>query len=275
MQRTILITGSTDGIGLETARMLLTSGHHVLLHGRDRRKLEGVERALSALPGGGRIQSYVADLSLVAAVEARAEAVARDHDRLDVLINNAGVYQAAEPFTKDGLDVRFAVNTIAPYLLTRRLLPLLDGSGRVVNLSSAAQAPVDAKALAGKVSLPDGAAYAQSKLALTMWSRDLALEIGDRGPVVVAVNPGSLLGTKMVRQAYGMAGGDVRKGADILCRAALSEEFASASGQYFDNDSERFASPHPDALDPKKSRAIVRVIETVLVELRQGMPPIG
>ena len=134
----------------------------------------------------------------------------------------------------------------------------------MVNLSSAAQSPVDPKALAGQVSLPDGAAYAQSKLALTMWSRSLALSLKDQGPAIIAVNPGSMLGSKMVKQAFGVAGGDIRIGAEILSRAALADEFAAAPGQYFDNDSGQFASPHPDALDPRKSQCIVRVNETVL-----------
>ncbi len=267
MQKTILITGSTDGIGLETARMLVSQGHHVLLHGRNPSKVEEAEKTLSALPGGGRIESYVADLSLMADVEALAKAVAGKHASLDVLINNAGVYAAPEPVTKDGLDVRFVVNTIAPYLLTQRLLPLLGPSGRVVNLSSAAQSPVDPQALAGEVSLSVAAAYAQSKLAITMWSRSLALSLEDHGPVIIAVNPGSMLGSKMVKEAFGVAGGDIRIGAEILCRAALADEFATASGKYFDNDSGQFASPHPDALDSRKCQEIARAIETILPEM--------
>ena len=269
MQKTILVTGSTDGIGLETARMLVSRGQHVLLHGRNQSKLEEAEKTLSALPGGGRVESYVADLSRMADVEALAKAVAKKHAKLDVLINNAGVYNAPDPVTQDGLDVRFAVNTIAPYLMTQRLLPLLGTSGRVVNLSSAAQSPVDPKALAGQVSLSDGAAYAQSKLALTMWSRSLSLSLKGHGPAIIAVNPGSMLGSKMVKQAFGVAGRDIRIGAEILSRAALADEFAAASGQYFDNDSGQFASPHPDALDPRKSQEIVRVIETVFSEMMQ------
>ncbi|WP_412063415.1 SDR family NAD(P)-dependent oxidoreductase [Rubrivirga sp. IMCC45206] len=261
MSKTLLITGSTDGIGLETARRLVADGHHVLLHGRNADKLARVEAELSAL---GTVESYSADLADFAEVEALADAVAERHDRLDVLINNAGVYSTAHPVTADGLDVRFAVNTVAPYLLTRRLLPLLASDGRVVNLSSAAQAPVDLDALAGRARLGDGPAYAQSKLALTAWSRHLAGELGPDGPVVVSVNPGSLLGTKMVKEAFGMAGKDVGIGADILVRAALSEEFAAASGRYFDNDAGRFAPPHPDALDGQKAQAIVRAIEAVL-----------
>jgi NAD(P)-dependent dehydrogenase (short-subunit alcohol dehydrogenase family) len=109
-------------------------------------------------------------------------------------------------------------------------------------------------------------AYAQSKLALTIWSREMALAQKD-GPVIVAVNPGSMLGSKMVKEGFGVAGGDIRIGADILTRAALGDEFAEASGLYFDNDSGQFASPHPDALDRHKSQEVVRVIETVLAAL--------
>lgn len=268
MQKVILVTGSTDGIGLATAEMLVSQGHLVLLHGRNPGKLEAAENSLSQLAGGGRVESFVADLSRISEVEALALALAERHDKLDVLINNAGVFRAPDPITQEGLDVRFAVNAIAPYLLTQRLLPLLGASGRVINLSSAAQAPVDPEALAGRLRLPDDfAAYAQSKLAITMWSRNLAHSLGDKGPIIVAVNPGSMLGSKMVTEGFGVAGGDIRIGADILTRAALTDEFETASGQYFDNDSGKFAAPHQDALNQSKSDEIVSVIETVLREI--------
>lgn len=264
MQKTILITGSTDGIGLETAKMLVSGGHNVLLHGRNPAKLENAQNTLMALSGTGRIERYVADISAINDTEALAAAVAAKHASLDVLINNAGVYTVTDPDTPDGLDARFAVNTIAPYVLTQRLLPLLGTTGRVVNVSSAAQAPVNVKALAGQGRLSDGEAYAQSKLAITMWSRSMAQQLQNNGPAIIAVNPGSMLGSKMVKNAYGVAGGDLQIGADILCRAALSEEFANASGKYFDNDSGQFAPPHPDALDAQKRKEIVGVIEMIL-----------
>lgn len=267
MGKVILLTGATDGIGLETAKILVSQGHHVLLHGRNPAKVAEVEKALTALPGGGFVEGYVADFSSMADVQALANAVAEKHGKLDVLINNAGIYKTPNPITHDGLDVRFVVNTLAPYLLTQRLLSLMDASGRVVNVSSAAQAPVDKDALAGRVRVSeDFAAYAQSKLAITMWSRAMALSLGEGGPLVVAVNPGSLLGTKMVKEGFGTAGKDIRIGADIICRAALSDEFKDASGQYFDNDSGRFAAPHPDAVDPRKCEQIGRAIEAILTE---------
>ena len=264
MQKSILITGSTDGIGLETARMLVSVGHNVLVHGRGPAKVKKGEEELLNLRGGGRVQSYVSDLSQMINVEDFAKAVKEKHTNLDVLINNAGIFKAPNLRTPDGLDIRFAVNTIAPYLVTQRLLPLIGESGRVINLSSAAQAPVDPKALAGEVQLSNMAAYSQSKLALTMWSRAMAKSLRDDGPAIIAVNPASMLGSKMVKQAFGVAGGDLRIGAEILCRLSLSDEFATMSGQYFDNDIGRFTSPHPDAMDSQKCEKVVRIIKAIL-----------
>lgn len=266
MPKTILLTGATDGIGLETAKRFVSLGHRMLLHGRNPAKLEKAVELLNSLAEDAQLETYVADLSRISEVESFARAVAEKHDRLDVLINNAGVFVVPNPVSPEGLDLRFVVNTIAPYLLTQRLLPLIGKSGRVINLSSAAQARVNLDALAGKRSLSDNDAYAQSKLALTMWSRYLAQQLGKAGPAVIAVNPGSFLGSKMVREAYGQEGKDLGIGAEILVQAALDEEFATASGKYFDNDSGRFASPHLDALDESKTIETVQAIESVLAD---------
>ncbi len=263
MHKTILITGATDGIGLAAASALVEQGHHVLLHGRNADKLRATEAALTRSGSAGRLECYRADLSRFCEVARLAEEVSSRHERLDVLINNAGVLKTPQPVTGGGLDVRFMVNTLAPWLLTQRLLPLMDSAGRIINLSSAAQSPVDIGALSGSKRLSDFDAYAQSKLALTMWSRHLAEELGPAGPVVLAVNPGSLLATRMVTEAFGSARGEVGVGADILVRAALDELFAAESGRYFDNDAGRFADPHPDALDPRKTRAVVAAIQSV------------
>lgn len=271
VKKTILITGSTDGIGFEAARKLVGLGHRVLLHGRNEQKLAKAAQALSEELGQGPMETYLADLSSMSEVEALAREVASKHDQLDVLINNAGVLKTREATTPDGLDVRFVVNTIAPYLLTRRLLPLLGSAGRVINLSSAAQAPVSLAALAGQIPrLGDNAAYAQSKLALTMWSGNLARSLEKGGPVIVSVNPGSLLATKMVNEAYGVAGADIGIGANILVRAALDDEFAAATGRYFDNDSGDFALPHPYALNGQKSADLVRVLDELLIDMGSG-----
>ncbi|WP_349815642.1 SDR family NAD(P)-dependent oxidoreductase [Paraglaciecola algarum] len=172
VQKTILITGASDGIGLATAEKLISLGHNVLLHGRNPDKLQKVVDTLKPVNNEQKIETYIADLSNMQAVQSLAKEVAKNHDSLDVLINNAGILKTANTITDDGLDIRFAVNTFAPILLTRELLPLLShNTSRVISLSSAAQAPVNLQALAGGVKLDDMGAYAQSKLALTTWSQ--------------------------------------------------------------------------------------------------------
>ena len=297
MQKTILITGATDGIGLATAKKLVSMGHHVLLHGRNAEKLEPLIKDLSQRPNTGTVEGYLCDLSRLSDVKKLTKDITQKNVKLDVLINNAGVFrtphsETQESETQDGLDIRFAVNTIAPYLLTKQLLPLMNASSRVINLSSAAQSSVNLEALTGQIKLSDFEAYSQSKLALTMWSHNMARSFQNtssenlssqnpssknpstknndeqnQGPIIIAVNPGSMLGTKMVQEGFGVSGGDIHIGADILTRAALSDEFAAASGKYFNNDSGRFTSPHPDALNPKKNKQVVNTIEAILAKI--------
>ena len=150
MHTVILITGPSDGVGLEAAKSLYSRGRHILLHGRSDTKLKAAKKALSRLSGDGRVESYPADLSRMAELETLGAAIVANHERLDIVITNAGVFRTAVTFTDDGPHIRFAVNTFAPYLLTQRLLPLLRPGARVVNLSSAAQSPVNLEALAGR-----------------------------------------------------------------------------------------------------------------------------
>ncbi|CAH0533247.1 hypothetical protein VST7929_01111 [Vibrio stylophorae] len=267
MSKTILITGATDGIGLETAKRLVLEGHRVLIHGRNDEKLAQVKTALqTAVYTHGHcaaVESYLADLSDLTQVQTMAKAILAQYESIDVLINNAGVYATQHPRLANGADVRFVVNTLAPLLLTQLLWPAFHPQSRVVNLSSAAQSSVDLTALRGEKALNDGEAYAQSKLALTMWSRLLGLSHPE-GPVVVAINPKSFLGSKMVKDAYGIAGSDLSVGADILYRAALGDEFATAHGQYYDNDIEAFSHPPMDALNEPMVRQVVASLEALL-----------
>jgi NAD(P)-dependent dehydrogenase (short-subunit alcohol dehydrogenase family) len=268
MSKTILITGSTDGIGLATAKALIELGHNVLLHGRSAEKLEQTKQQLSSLSKNGKVHGYLADFSNLAQVAKLAKTIADKHGKLDVLINNAGVFKVPHATTLGGFDVRFLVNTVAPFLLTQKLLPLMGPKGRVVNLSSAALAPVQIDALAGrKAPEDDFAAYAQSKLALTMWSQQLGDSLGANGPVIIAINPGSMLATKMVKEGFDTEGSDIGIAVEVLVSASLSDDFESATGLYFDNDTGYFDAPHVDALDPQKRKNVVSVIEGILVDL--------
>ena len=272
-KKTILITGATAGIGLETAKALVAQGHDVLVHGRSRDKTAALSDSLRILANGQKntVQGFVADMSSMADVAALATNV-RNKFSIDVLINNAGVFKTSQPVLTTGpevgLDARFVVNVLAPMLLTQELHTAFNPAARVVNLSSAAQAPVMLDALIGRQRLADFDAYAQSKLALTMWSchrgRKARRTAGSTGPVFVAVNPASMLGTNMVRQGFGVAGKDVQIGANIVTRAALADDFSDAYGAYFDNDVGTFVDPHPDALDDLKCQELVDVAQKVI-----------
>ncbi len=262
--KTILITGATDGIGLESAKFFAKDGHKVLIHGRNAEKLEKVKNELLEI--NPNIQSFVADLSILKDTKHLAEEIKAKIDTIDVIINNAGVFVMENSRTEDGLDARFEVNTISPYLLTRLLLSILAVEGRIINLSSAAQMNVDFNAMKAYTGLSHDNAYAQSKLAITMWSMELAEELGDKA-VVISVNPRSFLGSKMVKIAYGREGYDLSIGADILYKAALSNEFADKTGAYYDNDYERFANPHPFAMNKENRKELMKTLDEIIEKI--------
>lgn len=264
MTKTILLTGATDGIGLETAKLLANHAGQILLHGRNTEKLQRAQQQLLQLNPKLSTEIILADLSDLAAVAEMADAIKQRHQHIDVVINNAGVFKTSEPLTRSGYDVRLIINTVAPYLLTLSLLPLMNGQSRVVNVASAAQAPISLAALRGEERLSDSAAYAQSKLALISWTHQLAHNRNSNTPVLLAINPASFLGSKMVKEAYGSAGRSLSIGAEILLKAAVDDEFSRHSGQYFDNDSGEFAAPHPDALRMDKNQALLAALNEVL-----------
>ena len=162
--------------------------------------------------------------------------------------------------------MRFAVNYIAPYILTNELLPLIEKSNhaRIVNLSSAAQSPVSLDALAGNIPVSEQESYAQSKLALTMWSFDLAKQFPNIQ--VIAVNPGSLLNTNMVKEAFGTHWSTADKGANILYDLAVSEQHKGITGKYFDNDKGMYGSAYTDAYNQEKIQNMLHKTTNLLRE---------
>ena len=208
----------------------------------------------------------MADFSDLDAVKQMTQDIKQDRSRLDVLINNAGVYNSSKSQNSDGLDMRFAVNYLAPFLLTNDLIFLLKKgtAPRIINLSSAAQSPVDYEVLTGMKTQSPGETYAQSKLALTMWSFYLAKKEPDLN--VIAVNPGSLLNTNMVKEAFGKHWSSADKGATILYELAVSEDYRDASGKYFDNDLGTFTEAHPDAYDETKINKLITTTAKILAD---------
>ena len=249
MKKKILITGATDGLGYLAAKELIRLGHEVIIHGRSSEKLD---QTMNELQPANFLRCDLSDLD---AVHRMAEALPSD---LDVLINNAGIFRTNDPLTAAGMDIRFAVNALAPLMLTLAVMMNMNSESRIISLSSAAQAPVNFDALAGTIHLDDEfQAYAQSKLALTQWTRHLAHQTD---VLMCSVNPASLLATKMVSEGFGLAGSDPTKGRDILIHAALSENFTrhlrTKPGAYFDNDRGDFGPAHENADDSELNRQV-------------------
>lgn len=264
MKKNILITGSTDGIGKLAAIKLAKEGHSIYLHGRNAAKLEAVISEVKELSDNDKINGFVADFSDLEAVRQMAQQIKKEVAQIDVLINNAGILKSSVSQTKNGLDIRFAVNYFAPYLLTHELISLLQKgtASRIINLSSAAQASISYPVFAGQSQASESATYAQSKLALTMWSFRLAQKSEDI--TVIAVNPGSLLNTNMVREAYGKSWSSADKGANILYDLAVLEEYKGMTGKYFDNDKGRFGDAHSDAYDEAAIDKLIHETENIL-----------
>lgn len=268
MSKNILITGSTDGIGKLAAIQLAKEQHHVFIHGRNAEKVARVTADIQSTTGNPNIKGYVADFSDLSEVRSMAQQVIADIPTLDVLINNAGVFKSPQATAMNGLDIRFVVNYLAPIVLTEALKPAWQNSSapRIINLSSAAQSPVSLAALKGEQEISTRDAYAQSKLAFTMWSFRLAEEMKDAA--VIPVNPGSLLNTNMVREAFGQHWSSADKGAQILYDLAVGAAHQQVTGKYFDNDSGAYGPAHADAYKPQIIDDLLTTTREVLASLQ-------
>jgi len=198
--RTVLVTGGTGGIGRATALGLAGMGAHLAIAGRDRGRAEAAAREIRVVTGG-QVEVFVADLSAQAEVRRLAGEVLQCLSRIDVLVNNAGGYWNTRHLTADGLERTFAVNHLAPFLLTGLLLDRLKHSApaRVVTVSSNAHATglIDFSDLQGERSYSGARAYSQSKLANVLFTYELARRQPATCVTVNALHPG------VVRTAFG------------------------------------------------------------------------
>ena len=243
--RTVLVTGSTDGIGKRTAHDLAAMGATVLLHGRNASKGAAAAEEIARSTGTDRPRYINADLSSLSEVR-RMAAELKDVD-IDVLINNAGIGTgppgAEREESRDGYELRMAVNYLAPFLLTHLLLPNLRSSApsRIVNVASLGQSRVDLDDLMMERGYERWDAYGQSKLALIMFTMELASRLAGSGVTVNAVHPGTMLDTKMVRETASPPRGDVQEGADSLTFLAASPRLEGVTGRFFDRQREERA----------------------------------
>ncbi len=234
--KTALVTGSTNGVGRVVAERLAEQGWFVLVHGREVKRGAEVVRDIEAR--GGHAQFFGGDLSVMAGVRSLAEAVAREHPRLALLINNAGIGfgrpGTGREETRDGFELRLATNYLAPFLLTRLLLPnlLSAAPSRIVNVASAGQDDIDFDDLQMERHYSGVDAYRRSKLALIMFTFDLAEELREQRVTVQSLHPATFMDTFMVREAGVAPTSTVDEGAEAILHAALGP--SSATGQYFD-----------------------------------------
>lgn len=266
--KTALVTGSTDGLGREVAMRLGALGATVIIHGRDRERGNEVVRELESGPGSAVF--YRADFGSLDAVRDLADTVLERHDRLDLLVNNAGIWtdgSDARRTSDDGHELIFQVNYLAGYLLTHRLLPLLEQStpARVVNVASAAQQPIDFDDVMLTHDFSASRAYSQSKLAQILFTMDLAEELEGSGVTVNSLHPATLMDTSMVEEAGAQPRSTVDEGADAVMQLAASPELEGRTGLYFNGLEE--ARANAQAYD-EEARARLRALSVELTDAR-------
>lgn len=259
---TILITGSTDGIGKQTALELAGMGKTVLLHGRDPDKGRTVLEQLRDETHNNRLDLFIADLSSQKEIHELAGEVKKKYGRLHVLVNNAGVFLNNRQLTEDGLEMTFAVNHLAPFLLTHLLLDLLKKStpARIITVSSIThqQAWVDLDNLQGQKSYIGYSAYALSKLGNILFTYELAGRLKETGVTANCLHPG-VVNTKLLHAGFGFGGRSLRKGAQTPVYLASSLDVDQVTGKYFVN--KNTVSSAPITYDKNLQKRLWRISE--------------
>jgi NAD(P)-dependent dehydrogenase (short-subunit alcohol dehydrogenase family) len=239
--RTIFITGATDGLGRAVAHRLAAEGAALILHGRDRDRLDGVAADIQTAHGAPRPRTVLADLADLAQVRRLADDVREATGRLDVFVSNAGI-GSGEPdgrsrrTSADGYELRFAVNYLAGFLLTLELLPLLRASApaRVVNVASIGQHPLDFDDLMIEHGYSGGRAYGQSKLAQIMSGFELAGRVPAAEVTVNSLHPATYMPTKMVLAEVGHHIDSLETGVEATHRLITDPGLDRTTGRFFD-----------------------------------------
>ena len=248
-EHTILITGATDGLGKATALELAKLGARVLIHGRDEGRLAASKAEIMAESGNDQIETYRANFASLAEVRHLAYAIQAEHEQINMLINNAASGggkpgDSRRDFSADGYELRFAVNYLAPFLLTQLLLPSLRAGApsRIINVSSAGQFPINFDDVMMEQHYEPLDAYRQSKLAQIMFTFDLAKQLQPDGITVNALHPASLMPTKMVFEYFGRTMDTLEDGVRSVMRLATNPALDDVTGKYFDHQREARAN---------------------------------
>jgi NAD(P)-dependent dehydrogenase (short-subunit alcohol dehydrogenase family) len=264
-ERVIVITGATDGLGRALAERLAASPDaRLILHGRSPDRLDALRAGLAGLPAG--IETVCADFAELAQARRLADDVAARASHVNVLVNNAGV-GAGEPdgttrqLTADGNELRFGVNYLASFVLTQRLLPLLEAGApaRIVNVASIGQSPIDFDDLTLEHGYSGQRAYGQSKLAMIAYGFSLSERLDPARVTVNSLHPATYMPTKMVLKSVGYSVDTLDSGRDATLRLIQDQALAGVTGRFFDRMSE--ARAHEDAYRADVRRRLWAVSE--------------
>ena len=246
--KTVLITGSTDGVGRYVATQLAADGAKVLIHGRDAARAATLVDEIKR--GGYEAPTfYQADLSSLSGVRRLAKAVTAEHQRLDVFVSNAGIGSrtlgAGRGESADGFELRFAVNYLSGFLLAYLLLPLLKKAApsRIVNVASLGQQAIDFDDVMITKNYSGSRAYAQSKLSQIMFTIDLAGELRGSGITVNSLHPATYMNTTMVREGGITPISTVEQGGEAILHLVRGDDVAGQSGLFFNGMHEAQANP--------------------------------
>jgi NAD(P)-dependent dehydrogenase (short-subunit alcohol dehydrogenase family) len=267
--KTVLITGSTDGVGRYVAKRLAAEGAIVLIHGRDEERAKTLVEEITR-DGHAAPRFYQADLSSLASARALAAAVINDHKRLDAFVSNAGIGSrnggAERRESVDGYELRFAVNYLSGFLLAHLLLPLIRAASpsRIVIVASLGQHPIDFDDVMITKNYNGTRAYSQSKLAQIMFTIDLAEELKGTGVTVNCLHPATYMNTTMVRAGGITPVSTVEEGGAAILHLVQGDDVAGQSGLFFNGL--RQAQANPQAYDAK-ARARLRKLSLDLVGL--------
>ena len=260
--KTVLITGSTDGVGRYVAAELARSGAHVLIHGRDAGRARALADEIRSR-GHTAPTFYQADLSSLSSVRALADKVAADHKRIDVFVSNAGIGSQnngpQRQQSADGHELRFAVNYLSGFLLAYRLLPLIKAAApsRIVNVASLGQHPIDFDDVMIMKNYSGSRAYAQSKLSQIMFTIDLAEELKGTGVTVNSLHPATYMNTTMVRAGGITPMSTVEQGGAAILHLVQGDDVADKSGLFFNGMTEMKANAQAyDATARRKLREL-------------------